>query len=129
MCRHNMFRSKTAEAYFKKVCKNKKIKEESSGIFPEKALDKFQVKNAKDLGINLKGRPRGTSLALLKKQDLVVVVANDIPPEIFEYGWLKGKVKILNIPDVKRGDDIKGNIIIIKQIMLEMDKLEKELNK
>jgi protein-tyrosine-phosphatase len=127
MCRHNVFRSKTAEAYFKKICKDKNIKAESSGIFPGKKLEKFQVKNARELGIDLKGTPRGTSIALLKKQDLVIVVADDIPKEIFEYSWLKGKVKILRIPDVRRGDDTEGNIKTIKIIMKKVNEILKGL--
>lgn len=127
ICRHNVFRSKVAEAYFKKINKNKKIIAESSGIFPESIFNKFQKKTAKEFGIEIKGIPRGTNLSLLKKQDLVIIVANDVPKKLFNYTFLRNKVKVWKIPDVTTGDDIKGNKKAIELIIKEVNNLVRKL--
>ena len=50
VCRYNRFRSRTAEAYFKKINKNKKIKVKSAGIFKGNyPLSPIQVKTGKKL--------------------------------------------------------------------------------
>lgn len=128
VCRHNRFRSKVAEAYLKKLCKNKNVHAESSGIFPPKGpLNKFQVETAKNFGIRMKGVSRATSINLLEKQDLIILVADDVPKSLFNYEWLKGKVKIWQIRDVKKGSDIQGNKKSIKKIMQKVERLAKDL--
>lgn len=129
VCRYNRFRSRVAEAYFNKINKNKKIKAESAGIirgfFP---LDKTQVKNAKKFGINILGKPKSLSMELLKKINLIVITANDVPKEVFQFNkkYLQ-KVIVWKIPDVKTGQDEKGNIKSIKLIIGKVNELVKEL--
>ena len=133
VCKYNKFRSRIAEAYLKKINKNKDIKAESAGliegIYP---LEKEQVEVAKEMGLNIEGKPKALSSRLLKNQDLIVLVANDVPPIIFRSIETNKKTGInvinLNIPDVASYDkkDIEKTI---KTIMKEIDKLVNNLEK
>lgn len=140
VCKHNIFRSKIAEAYFKKVNKNKKIKVASAGIIKsdtinqiQKKLIKLQRKTAKEFGIELKEGSKQISSSLLKEQDLVIVVANNISEKMFSDLYTKSTLKIIRwkIPDVK-GDKndaflIKDSIKkIIKKVNLLVKKLERK---
>lgn len=107
VCKHNIFRSKVAEAYFNKINKNKKIKASSAGIIPGRKLVSDQEKVvrsqtlvAKKLGINIVRNPKGTSVGLLKKQDLIILVSNDIPIKIFNNKDYIKKIIQWKIPDV-----------------------------
>jgi len=80
ICRHNRFRSKVAEALFKKYNKNKNIKAESGGTDPDyllvaknvvKALKEFEIKR-----VNM--YPRKISEKLINNSDIIVIVANNI---------------------------------------------------
>ena len=85
VCRYNRFRSKIAEAYFKKISKNRRIKVKSAGIFiGSYPLDRIQVNLAKKFGIIIKGKPQGLSTDLLKWEDIIVNVANDVPNSLFQ---------------------------------------------
>jgi len=132
VCKHNVFRSKVAEAYFKKVNKNKGLKANSVGIIKqdvvseiEKKLIKFQRKTAKEFGIGIKRKSKSLSVSLLKKQDIIVIVADDVPPIIFNNKfYLKSKLKIIvwKIPDVKgkKSDEF----LIRKDIKVIMEKVD-----
>ena len=122
VCKHNRFRSRVALAYFNKINNNKRIKAESSGILQGfLPLDKYQVKTAKEFGLNILGKPRTTSMELLKKQNLIIVIANDIPKTIFSYKWYKDKVIIWRIRYVNEGSDINGDRRIIKAIIKKVN--------
>jgi len=138
ICKHNVFRSKVAEAYFKKVNQNKGINVESAGIIKadvvsevEKKLINFQKKTAKEFGINIKNDSMPLSVSLLKKQDIIFIVADDISKKIFNSKfYLKPKLKIIvwDIPDVKGNKNDKFLIKeSIKTIMKKVDKLMEEL--
>lgn len=138
ICKHNVFRSKVAEAYFNKINKNKKINADSAGIIKadifgekEKKLINFQRKTAKKFGINIVDGSKSLSVKLLKKQDIIIIVADDVPAYVFNNKfYLKPDLKIIkwNIPDVK-GE--KNDKAIIKKdtikIIKKIDKLVKEL--
>ena len=133
VCKHNVFRSKVAEAYFNKINKNKEIKAESAGLIKadifskdERKLINFQRKTAKKFGINIKKGSRSLNIKLLKKQDIIIIVADDIPEYIFNNKfYLKPDLKIIKwkIPDVKGG---KSDKIIIKE---DVPKIIKNINK
>lgn len=131
VCKYNRFRSRVAEAYFKKVNKNKKIIAKSAGIirgiYP---LNFKQVEAAKEFGITINGKPESLSVELLKKVDLIIIVANDVPKEIFRVGgkYLQN-IKVWNIPDVKTGKNLEENIKIIRIIINKVDALIKEMEK
>ena len=139
VCKHNVFRSKMAEAYFKKINKNKKIKIASAGIIKpdilnrtQKNIIKFQRKTARGFGIEIKDNANQMSLSLLKKQDLIIVVADNIPEKMFKDFYTKPTLKIVKwkIPDAK-GD--KNDVFLIKEdikrIIKKVDSLVKQLEK
>ena len=80
VCKHNRFRSKVAEAFFKKYNKKPGVKAESAAIKPDYIpVSKNVVKALKEIGINKVNRkPRKLNSKILNKADLVVVVADDV---------------------------------------------------
>jgi protein-tyrosine-phosphatase len=130
ICKNNRFRSKIAEAYFNKINKNKQIKISSSGLFEGFPIDR-RVKNiAKTLEIFMKGKPRPTSIKMLIKQDLVILIANDVPANLFKKEYVKKmivwKTKDLEVNGVKKMDK-EGVIKIIRDVIKNVDKLNKDL--
>jgi protein-tyrosine-phosphatase len=132
ICKYNAFRSRIAEEYFNKINKNKKIKVISRGFIMDGKADNEQIKLAKNLlGVNIaKRNPLPLNLKDLEDSDLVVVVANDIPKEMFNYksGSLMKKIVFWNIKDeqYKNKRNIKRIALTIKR---EVDKLNKKLEK
>lgn len=128
VCKYNRFRSRVAEDYFNKLNKNKNIKVFSGGIIPgHYPLDKDEVIVAKANGINLSGRPKSISTDLLRKMDLVVIVANNVPKSIFNYESYHGKIIVWNIQDIFSG---ASKVLIdkrIKKIKRKVEKLVKKL--
>lgn len=130
VCKYNRFRSRIAEAYFKKINKNKSISVESAGVLEGfLPLDPYQIEIAKEFGISIIGKPRTMSMDLLKNQDLIIIVANDVPKSIFSYKWYKDKVVKWNIPDVIEGEDTRGDKKVIEMIIKKVDQLVKKLEK
>ena len=126
VCKWNRFRSRTAEAYFKKINKNKKITAESAGIFiGSYPLDKIQIKVAKEFGININGMPRAISAKLLNKTDLIVITADDVSESLFT-PKLQRVIK-WNIPDVEKAGEEKKDRKIMKKIFKKIDRLNNEL--
>lgn len=120
ICKYNRFRSKFAEAYF--IKQNKKIQAESAGIIkmdvplsPEEKERNNYIKEKFNISIN--GKSRGVSSRLLKKQDKIIVVADDIPKKVFNGRWWKDKVEIWNVPDEKFAN--KENIRRSAKIMIK----------
>ena len=129
VCKYNRFRSKLAEAYFKKINKNKKIKVSSGGLFWGTPTDKNAIRLAKEFKIKLSGKPKGIRYKSLKKQDLIVIVANNVPKKIFKYrNRYPRKVIVWRIPD-----ELKTNEEIIKReikpLLKKLEKLNKQLEK
>ena len=123
ICKWNRFRSKVAEAYFKKTNKNKKITADSAGIFKGYPVVKNVLNIGKKLGINIKQGTRGLKEADRKEFDLFVIVADDIPKSLFNAAK---KVILWKIPDTSQ-DNQKRIGIIMKQIFRKVDKLNKDL--
>lgn len=123
-----------AEAYMKKIKKNKNIIVSSAGVIQGfLPLDKNQIKIVKNYGISIKGKPKAMSMDVLKKQDKIIIVANDIPRSLFnvpkgarkDYPYRKNVI-FWKIPDVKRGNDMKGNKRAIEYIIRKVNELNKE---
>ncbi|MBI2629167.1 hypothetical protein HYW74_03720 [Candidatus Pacearchaeota archaeon] len=83
ICKHNRFRSKVAEAVFNKLNKNKKIKAKSAGIIIGSPVSKIVISISKKKGYKISGKPQGLSTDLLKWADIYVIVADNVPREIF----------------------------------------------
>ncbi len=127
ICKYNRFRSRIAEALFKKFNKNNNIKVKSAGIIKgEYPLDKTQVEVAKKLGINLFGKPKGISTDLLKWQDIIIIVADDVPSSIFNNKSFGKKTLIWKINDVESNNQEEIEKIII-EIKKRIIRLKKEL--
>ena len=59
----------------------------------------------------------------------IIIVANDVPKEIFSYWWYKDKVIKWEIPDVIEGKSVEQNRKTIKMIMKKIDSLVKNLER
>lgn len=116
ICKYNRFRSKIAEEIFNKINKNKKHEAKSAGIIQGSyPLDKEEVSVAKELGITLKGKPKGLSTDILKWHDTAIIVADDVPKEILKDNKKFGKNLIVwKIKDVESKNKEEIQSIIIK---------------
>jgi protein-tyrosine-phosphatase len=133
VCKHNLFRSKIAEIYFRKINKQAEFQASSAGVIKGDLLNKNQLRAldlqklvAKKFGINIKRNPRGLSTKLLKNQDLIIIVANDVPKVIFNNKSYIKKVVFWKIFDINKGtkEEIEN---IIKLIIKKVDELVKNL--
>lgn len=100
ICKHNVFRSQVAEAYFNQINKNEHLKATSGGLFAGHHLEKWQVEKAKELGVDMKGESKNITTEILKKQDLIIIVADNVPRDIIDKNVYDGEVMDWNIPDV-----------------------------
>ncbi len=129
VCKYNRFRSRVAEAYFKKINKNKKIKAESAGIIRgQYPLSSVQVKIAKEYGLNIEGKPKSLNINQLNSANKIIVVADDIPRIVFNYPRFKNKLIMWKIKDEWDGN-AKNNRKIIEQIIKNVKRLVKGLKK
>jgi len=130
VCKYNRFRSRIAEAYFNKINKNPKIKVRSGGImvgaYP---LDKQEVEVAKRFGIILRGKPEPVTTAKLIWQDLIVIVADNVPKSLFDFNENRYKKKTIvwKILDIKSRDGKKEAEARIKMIIKKVDELVKDI--
>ncbi|MFA5070857.1 MAG: hypothetical protein WC511_00620 [Candidatus Pacearchaeota archaeon] len=130
ICKHNVFRSRIAEEYFKKINRNKKIEVISRGIVMGGHSDKEQRGIPKKLlGIDIDNRtPIPLKKQDLESSDLIIVVANDIPRRIFDYQsmYIQDKVFIWKIKDeqLQNKKNIKRTTLEIKK---RVDKLVRRL--
>ena len=131
-----MFRSQVSKAYFNKINRNKNIKADSAGVIEGYLpLNEQQVSVARKLGIKLKGNPKGLSINLIKKQNLIIIVADDVPKSLFnckEYIDFKTtKIIKWKVTDVFNDDiDFKEKIKeIIENIIKKVNILVKQLEK
>ena len=117
VCKYNRFRSRVAEFLFNKYNRSKNNSAKSVGLIKGAyPLDRQEVTTAAKVGIILKGRPSGISTELLKWQDAIVIVADDVPKSVFKENEKYGKRLIVwKIPDTK-SDKEQEIIRIIKMI-------------
>ena len=112
VCKYNRFRSKVAEAYFNKINKNRNITAKSLGIIKGNPISKDAKIAAKKYGLNIGGEPKTLSSKLLSKTNRIIIVADDVPKEIFKYKdrYLQ-KILVWKIKD-----DIKSISKIISKV-------------
>ena len=119
-----------AEDLFNKINKNPNYKAKSAGIIKGHPIDIIHLTQdsmCRKKGINIKGSPQGISFSLLKWQDIIVIVANDVPSSIFKDNKKYGKKLIVwKIPDAKT-DSKKEIREIIKLIERNVKKLVENL--
>jgi len=109
VCRYNRFRSRIAEAYFNQINKNKKIKAKSAGLIKGNPLSLKTVKLLKNMGIDISGNPKGLSSKLMAWQNYAIIVADDVPEQVFDRNikYCK-KVEVWKIKDLEYENE-KGN--------------------
>ncbi|MBU1252642.1 MAG: hypothetical protein KJ905_03620 [Nanoarchaeota archaeon] len=136
VCKHNIFRSRAAEEFFKKFNKNKKYRARSAGMMKwhKRDLDKdrgyaAEKKVAKEFGINLKVESKSLDSAVLKKTDIIVITADDVPASMFKENLFKMKLIVWKIRDVKVGDKNKEEIArkILRDIEIKVGKFVRDL--
>lgn len=102
ICKYNRFRSQIAETYFRKINRNKNIKSSSAGIIIGVPIANSVKQTARKLGFAVNGKPKGIQESLLRELDVLVIVANNVPPSLFK-GLVK-KVIVWKIPDTTQGN-------------------------
>jgi len=116
VCKHNRFRSKVAEAFFNKFNKNKSYVASSAGLIPGGyPLDDLQVKVAKEFGIKFKGKPQAITTDLLRWMNLMIIVADNVPREIFKNKKYGREELVWNIKD-DDGSGAEETYKVIKKI-------------
>ena len=100
VCKYNRFRSRIACALFKKI-KIRGVIAQSAGIFKGSRINQLQKEVCSESGVFIQGSTRSISTSLLKWQDTIVVVADDVPPSLFKEQKSYGKkLKVWKIRDV-----------------------------
>lgn len=135
ICKSNLFRSKISEYYLRKI--NKNVNVESAGIVLRNKMGGSQNKAIKDLGIILKGKPKPLTSNLLKKQDLIIIVARDVPKGLFNKSFLKSirtkarviKWGISDIYDLKGLSTEERTKKTVNKLIKRIDKLNSKLKK
>jgi protein-tyrosine-phosphatase len=127
VCRYNRFRSRVAESCFNKLNKNKNIKAKSAGLIKGMPLNPKTVSIAKKFGFDISGKPKGLSSKLLAWQNLTVIVADDVPEQVFDRNKKYGK-RVINwkIKDAKEYN-LKEIERLVKEIVEKVCELNKEL--
>jgi len=107
VCKHNAFRSKFAESIFKSLNTKAGYKVKSAGIISSSVLNPFQQKIGKSLGFKINGYPMPLKLTDLFWADFIIVVANDVPPVLFDSMKKRGKkVIVWKIPDARSNNEV-----------------------
>lgn len=128
ICKHNRFRSRVAAAYAEKINKNPKNRFRSAGIFPDYSpLDKWEVHYSKKQGVDIRGKPRKLSNEMLKWQDMIVIVADDVRKSQIK-NYKKYRIIVWKVTDTYLGDK-KGIKAIIREIKKRVDVFNKKLKK
>jgi protein-tyrosine-phosphatase len=123
ICKYNMFRSKIAEAYFKKLHPGHPVR--SRGIIAGRTnRHAKEIYLPKKLGLNIQSKPNSIKYSDLEWADLIVVAANNVPAKLFHSKRTNAKVIQWNIPDVyPNTPEMKINDVIL-QVIRHVDKLK-----
>ena len=127
VCKYNVFRSRVAEAYFNQINKSKNVRAKSAGIIAGGAMGEKQKAAVEKAGLILEGKSKGLNTKILNWQNTTIIVADDVPPLIFNKNKKYGKRTIIwKIKDtkVKEGKDIPA---IIKKIKKKVEELNKDI--
>lgn len=130
ICRHNRFRSKTAEAFFNKMNDNKDNHAKSAGLIQNNSpINPIHSKVAGEYGIKLSSPMQPISLDLLRWQDVAIIVADNVPPEILLGQKYAKKVIQWKIRDVEdpTTDDEERIRVAISSIKARVSRLLEDL--
>lgn len=127
VCKFNRFRSQIAAGFFDKLKLNNNYIVSSAGLIQGQPIGKEVKGVASTYKIRL-SKPKGLVREILNKQDIIVIVANDVPPSIFKNLKKSGTIiKVWKIPDAKETNKVKL-ASIVKQIRTHVEKLTRELS-
>lgn len=128
ICRFNKFRSKLAEAFFKKYTKKHSAK--SAGIIKGSAVDGPIIACGKRNGVTVKGTSKNITVPLLRWHDMMVIVADDVPRSLFaDNVTVQGRqLRHWKIPDTS-DNNTKEMDRIAKMIEKKILRLVAELEK
>jgi protein-tyrosine-phosphatase len=121
LCKYNRFRSKVAEAFFNKLNKNPNNHAKSAGIIKGAPIATDIKEVAEKFGIKITGTPQGVSRKLLKWQEILIIVADDVPSYLFNNEEHGKKTLVWKIKDSHGASNEMEDII--KQIRKEVIKL------
>ena len=116
VCKWNRFRSKAAEAIFKKINKSPKFKVQSGGLFPGVPVTEDIIKAGKNLGVEISKTQQGLPHSLLMWSDYIILVADDVPKSIFKEVQKNDGKKVFHwrLKDIQGTDVKKREKIMIK---------------
>ncbi|MBW2967658.1 low molecular weight phosphatase family protein [Candidatus Woesearchaeota archaeon] len=128
ICRYNKFRSKIAEAFFNKHYKGTKHKAKSAGIIRGSPVDDEIRACAKRNGVKVSGGSYGIDVPILRWHDMMVIVAEGIPKELFAKDERRfgRKLRHWKIPDI-HGHDDAGRDRTAKEIEKKVKRLISEI--
>jgi protein-tyrosine-phosphatase len=127
ICRYNRFRSRIAEKYFNKINKNKDAVAKSAGLIRGEPITSAQTIPAKKFGLDISGTPQELSYKILDWQNIIVVVADDVPKIFVKKNKETKKVFYWKIKDanLRKGRTAE---IVIKELIVKVKEFEKQLN-
>ena len=128
VCKFNRFRSKVAEGFFNKYNKNQANKAKSAGIIIGSPVSEEIKESAREFGLKINGKLYGLSTDLLKWQEMTVIVASDVPEEIFKENNTHGKKLVVWKIDDTPNDKKEVMRQIISEIEARVKMLIKELS-
>lgn len=112
VCKYNRFRSKIAEAFFKKY---KNCNVQSAGIIKGPPISEKLHQQAAHFGIKLKKTIKAIEWSFLLWQDVIIIVANDVPKEIFDGISFVKDLRVWGVPDPPV-DETESRMSVIKMI-------------
>jgi protein-tyrosine-phosphatase len=127
ICKYNRFRSKVAEFLYNQLSGDKAISagiiEVDQPLLPEEKQRNKYLKETYNIELNAKSK--GIKVSDLLKSDKIIIVANDIPKNMFSNKKWKNKVVVWGIPDEPAAN--KKNIDkSVEMILNKVKKLVKE---
>lgn len=128
ICKHNVFRSRVAEEAMKRIS-NHDIT--SGGVIRyDGNMNKAQQEVCKEFGLVLPNQSKTLDLRNLREQDLIIIVADDVPQAIFDHPEYNLKeIRRWEIEDVDSRYLEKDNIRnIVERIIEKVEELNDELN-
>jgi protein-tyrosine-phosphatase len=84
VCKYNRFRSQLAAGFFQKSDTKNRFKVTSAGVIKGGPVSRDVKLLAAGYGIRL-SEPKGLERNALRKQNIIVIVANDVPISIFKH--------------------------------------------
>lgn len=103
VCKYNRLRSAFAEGYFNMKNTDQTCIAQSAGVFKGDPID-WGIRNTAALyQVKVKESPEGITAEILRWQNLIVIVADDVPPSIFDDHRIPCRTVIVwNIKDSRK---------------------------